>query len=234
MAHADDLIREIHAELLPIYPAIPTCLDLADEDPTDFGNAHYWGLTTGGCARLTFDSGKTPPRGYVVHELCHAAHDNAGGTPFGMFPDDPVLVGYWRAMRYTTTLEAAIAQARGIERQGASAAWPYYPGEQMADAFAWLRFPAQGWGGADPGIYGGSYDNDHLISVDEFFRGLRPEVTSMAITQDEWQQIDDRIKHHIADYANRLQVELQNSAYVPLAEVQRRITKAGGDLSGAA
>lgn len=174
MSHADQLILEVRAALAATYPAIAACLKIDDESAGDFGIAHYRGLV-GGCAYVTFDAGRQPAPGVVAHELWHDAHRGAGGSPFWMLRDDPVLVGYWQTMAYTTSLPDAITQAIARERElGTAAAWPYYTGEQMADAFAWVTYSGRGWGGADPGIYGGSYAPEHLARLDTFFRAVRP------------------------------------------------------------
>lgn len=198
MSHAEAVVRAIHAELIAKYPAMAACLVVEDEPAGDFGLAHYYGRTPAGCARVSFDVGHTPPRARVAHEL--GGHDlHRGGTPIGgpfwMEPDDPVLLGYWDAMQYTTSLRDAIDTALRVERErGFAAAWPYYPGEQLADTVGWINYPGEGWGGADPGIYGGSYAADRLARVEAFLRSVRPaaaqpptEVDDMdRATYDRW------------------------------------------------
>ena len=208
MGHAEALIHEVHDLLMSRYPAIPRRLLLEGEPREWFGIARFWGLVDG-AARFSFEELATPEddapaRGVVSHEMCHALHLIGGGSPFmdtQQFEGrpDPVLTGYWRAMGYTTTLEQAWATARARND------WKYWPGEQMADAFAWVVYRGQGWGGADPGIYGGSYAEENLMRLDYFFRSVQPVEGDMSITAEEWVQIDEKIQTHLREYAQRLQ-----------------------------
>lgn len=138
MSHADEFVRAVHADLAPLYPAMPRCLDLADEPGGDFGIAHFLGIDARGCARLTFDVDKPASRYVAIHELTHGLHQYAGGSPFWMRDDDPALVALWRVLGSPLSLAAAIAIAIDIERRyGFAAAWPYYLGEIFADGLAW-------------------------------------------------------------------------------------------------
>lgn len=177
MPHAADVVLAVHADLSAKYPAIARCLVVEDEPAGDFGVAHYYGRTSAGCARISFDVGYPPPRARVAHELTHDLHraGTSEGGPWWMDPRDVVLRGYWAAMGYTTPLEEAISLALRVERErGFAAAWRYYPGEQLADAVGWLNYPGEGWGGADPGLFGGSYAAANLARIDAWARSVIP------------------------------------------------------------
>jgi hypothetical protein len=142
VTHAADAVLELHAQLLRLYPGLPTCALVGDEPAGDFGIAHYLGLSLAGCARMTFDVGYAPRAVTKAHELGHAWHDNTGGDPRVYHVDDPVLKRWHEAVGYTVPLAEIIARGE------ASDDWGALVGEQLAQAFAYIAlglvFPRAG------------------------------------------------------------------------------------------
>jgi hypothetical protein len=231
--YADGFVRGIHARLAGTFAAMPPCLILEDEPNTDWPIAHFLAIEDS-CARLTFDAESTPAVWVVAHELGHALHAYAGGSPRVELANDEVLAGYWRAAGYTASLADAIAVAEQVQNErGPIAAHPLYPVEHLADAFALVTF--DGFGDAAFGYFGAPTEEggraltpERRLAVHEFFASLTPkEVIHVALT------VEDRaeVLKILADYGTRLQDLQLTPMSKRIDELERRVINAGETLS---
>lgn len=193
-------IATVHGALAPTYPALPRCYSWDPDPPNDYPWGTWQTLTPERCATFTFDVHWLIPEWVVAHELGHAMHALAGGWPRDLRLDDPVLPLYWQAAGFTTSWPDAFAHAMATRRHDDA------PGEHFADAFAWLTY--RGYGGCDPGIYGGRWDDATLARLDAFYRSLRPEVNE--VTEE---QVRELLKGYVSkaeleDYKRRLQQQM--------------------------
>ena len=230
MSHVNDMAMVMRAELARIYPAIPRCLDVGDEYAGDFGLAHYLGLRDG-CARLTFDEGRMPSRKMVAHELWHAAHENAGETPFTARPTDRVLRGFWLAMGYRIPYDSALAICeQKVMELGPNNAWGWYPGEQMAEAFGYVVARLRASAATAMWTRYGGYFNDRVPYLEAFFRSVRPAPpTSPEEEEMTKEQFEvwflEMTRKHIAPSERAIKDLLNDHAHIVSGNVTTRVVE---------